>query len=54
LHYEKLSIKKLRLERLRGEEEDDEDDEDEGKESRAIARLLGRILSDTDHDEEDE
>jgi hypothetical protein len=54
LHYEKLSIKKLKLERLRGEEEDDEDDADEGKESRAIARLLGRILSDTDHDEEDD
>jgi hypothetical protein len=54
LHYEKLSIKKLKLERLRGEEEDDEDDANEGKESRAIARLLGRILSDTDHDEEDD
>jgi hypothetical protein len=54
LHYEKLSIKKLKLERLRRNEEDDEDDADEGKESRAIARLLGRILSDTDHDEEDD
>jgi hypothetical protein len=50
LHYEKLSIKKLKVERFGG----DADDEDEEKETRGIRRLLGRILTDIEDEEDDE
>jgi hypothetical protein len=52
LHYEKLSIKKLKLERL-GNGEDDEE-HDGRNEGRAISRLLGQILNEIEDDQDDE
>jgi hypothetical protein len=53
LRYEKLSIKKLKLERG-GEEDEDEDEERRRGKARRIPRLLWRIIHRIEHEEEED
>jgi hypothetical protein len=51
LKYEKLSFKKLKLERVG---EVDEDDKHDGGKARAISRLLRRLIDGIEHEEEED
>ncbi len=54
LRYEKLSIKKLKLERGGAEEDENEDEERRRGKARRIPRLLWRIIDRIEHEEEED